>query len=67
MEDWKADHVAPGAGLVALHAASVDGKQYRLMFMPHVLGLFMYQHQNLVSAQCNAVESYQGEGHSLIR
>lgn len=56
-----------GAGLVALHAASVDGKQYRLMFMPYVLGLFMYQHQNCVSAQCNATRSWQGEGHSLIR
>lgn len=57
----------PGAGPVALHAASVDGKQYRLMFMPYVLDLFMYQHQNPVSVQCNATRSYWEEGHSLIR
>lgn len=27
--------------------------------MPHVLSLFTYQHQNLVSAQCNTAGSYQ--------
>ena len=48
----------PGAGLVALHAPSVDGKQYQLMFMPYVPGLFTYQHQNSVSAQCDAMGSY---------
>lgn len=57
----------PGAGPVALHAASVDGKQYRLMFMPYVLDLFTYQHQNPVSVQCNTTGSYWEEGHSLIR
>lgn len=57
----------PGAGPVALHAASVDGKQYRLMFMPYVLDLFTYQHQNPVSVQSNTTRSYWEEGHSLIR
>ena len=67
MEDWKAVTWLPGTILVALHAASVDGKQYQLMFMPYGLGLSTFQHQNPASAQCKAMGSYWGEGHSLIR
>lgn len=36
------------------------------MFMPYVLGLFAYQHQNPVSTQCNGMGSHQGECYSLI-
>jgi len=67
MKEWKAVTWPPGAILVALHAASVDGEQYQLMFMPYGPSLFTYQHQNPTFALCNSMGSYGGQGHSLIR